>query len=191
MHWSGWPNVANLRLWGSIELGSKARALVDGVTMHRRLRQRHLCRTVRQHHRPQQPRRIQHHRHRDRRTPPRRRLRQRRHQGGSRRRPACSTCRTSRRWAGAPRACSATRSSRTTRRTSPRRGFPSSPPCPPGTGLLLMANKNVHVFESTFDKNKTAPVMVIAYSTAFNGRQLQPASARLRHPRQHLWRRRQ
>jgi len=34
---------------------------------------------------------------------------------------------------------------------------------PTGTGVLLMANKNVHVFNNTFDKNKTAHVMVIAY----------------------------
>jgi parallel beta-helix repeat protein len=38
---------------------------------------------------------------------------------------------------------------------------------PTGTGLMLMANKNVHVFENTFDKNKTAHVMVIAYSNEF------------------------
>jgi parallel beta-helix repeat protein len=35
---------------------------------------------------------------------------------------------------------------------------------PTGTGLMLMANRNVHVFENTFDKNKTAHVMVVAYS---------------------------
>jgi hypothetical protein len=29
---------------------------------------------------------------------------------------------------------------------------------------MLMANKNVHVFGNTFDKNQTAHVMVIAYS---------------------------
>jgi parallel beta-helix repeat protein len=39
---------------------------------------------------------------------------------------------------------------------------------PTGTGLLLMANKNVHVFENTFDKNKTAHVMVIAYSSEYD-----------------------
>ncbi|MDP3739745.1 MAG: parallel beta-helix domain-containing protein [Hyphomonadaceae bacterium] len=39
---------------------------------------------------------------------------------------------------------------------------------PTGTGLMLMANKNVHVFENTFDKNKTAHVMVIAYSSEYD-----------------------
>lgn len=38
---------------------------------------------------------------------------------------------------------------------------------PTGTGVLLMANRNVHVFNNTFDKNKTAHVMVVAYSNAF------------------------
>jgi parallel beta-helix repeat protein len=45
---------------------------------------------------------------------------------------------------------------------------------PTGTGILLMANKNVHVFENTFDKNKTAHVMVIAYSTAFTDANYNP-----------------
>jgi parallel beta-helix repeat protein len=38
---------------------------------------------------------------------------------------------------------------------------------PTGTGLMLMANKDVHVFGNTFDKNQTAHVMVIAYSFPF------------------------
>ncbi len=38
---------------------------------------------------------------------------------------------------------------------------------PTGTGVLLMANRNVHVFGNTFDKNQTAHVMVISYSNAF------------------------
>ncbi|HOY79433.1 MAG TPA: parallel beta-helix domain-containing protein [Hyphomonadaceae bacterium] len=38
---------------------------------------------------------------------------------------------------------------------------------PTGTGVLLMANKNVHVFNNTFDKNKTTHVMVVAYSNEF------------------------
>lgn len=45
---------------------------------------------------------------------------------------------------------------------------------PTGTGLMLMANKNVHVFENTFDKNKTAHVMVIAYSNAFTDANYNP-----------------
>ncbi len=35
---------------------------------------------------------------------------------------------------------------------------------PTGTGVLLMANRNVHVFGNTFDKNKTAHVMIVSYS---------------------------
>ncbi len=38
---------------------------------------------------------------------------------------------------------------------------------PTGTGVLLMANRNVHVFNNTFDQNKTAHVMVVSYSNAF------------------------
>ncbi len=45
---------------------------------------------------------------------------------------------------------------------------------PTGTGLLLMANRNVHVFENTFDRNKTAHVMVIAYSNAFEDAKYNP-----------------
>jgi parallel beta-helix repeat protein len=35
---------------------------------------------------------------------------------------------------------------------------------PTGTGLMLMANKNVHVFENAFDKNGTAHVLIVSYS---------------------------
>lgn len=35
---------------------------------------------------------------------------------------------------------------------------------PTGTGVMLLANKDVHVFNNTFDKNQTAHVLVIAYS---------------------------
>ena len=38
---------------------------------------------------------------------------------------------------------------------------------PTGTGVLLMANKNVHVFNNTFDKNQTAHVMVVSYTNEF------------------------
>jgi parallel beta-helix repeat protein len=38
---------------------------------------------------------------------------------------------------------------------------------PTGSGLMLMANRNVHVFENTFEKNQTAHVLVIAYSYPF------------------------
>ena len=34
---------------------------------------------------------------------------------------------------------------------------------PTGTGVMLMANKNVHVFNNTFDKNQSAHVMIVAY----------------------------
>ncbi|HEV7693489.1 MAG TPA: parallel beta-helix domain-containing protein [Hyphomonadaceae bacterium] len=45
---------------------------------------------------------------------------------------------------------------------------------PTGTGVLLMANKNVHVFENTFDKNQTTHVMVISYSNAFDDARYNP-----------------
>jgi parallel beta-helix repeat protein len=45
---------------------------------------------------------------------------------------------------------------------------------PTGTGILLMANKNVHVFGNTFDKNKTAHVMIVSYSTEFKDPRYNP-----------------
>ena len=39
---------------------------------------------------------------------------------------------------------------------------------------MLMANKNVHVFDNTFDKNQTTHVMVIAYSNAFDDARYNP-----------------
>jgi parallel beta-helix repeat protein len=45
---------------------------------------------------------------------------------------------------------------------------------PTGTGVLLMANRNVHVFENTFDKNQTTHVMVIAYSNTFDDDRYNP-----------------
>jgi parallel beta-helix repeat protein len=45
---------------------------------------------------------------------------------------------------------------------------------PTGTGVLLMANKNVHVFENTFDKNQTTHVMVISYSNTFDDERYNP-----------------
>jgi parallel beta-helix repeat protein len=45
---------------------------------------------------------------------------------------------------------------------------------PTGTGVLLMANQNVHVFGNTFDKNKTTHVMVISYSQAFDDADYNP-----------------
>ena len=35
---------------------------------------------------------------------------------------------------------------------------------PTGTGVLLMANRNVHVFGNTFDKNQTTHVMIVSYT---------------------------
>lgn len=45
---------------------------------------------------------------------------------------------------------------------------------PTGTGLLMMANRNVHVFENTFEKNKTAHIMVTAYSDPFTDTRYNP-----------------
>jgi parallel beta-helix repeat protein len=45
---------------------------------------------------------------------------------------------------------------------------------PTGTGLMLMANKNVHVFENTFDKNQTTHVMIIAYAYPFKDERYNP-----------------
>jgi parallel beta-helix repeat protein len=45
---------------------------------------------------------------------------------------------------------------------------------PTGTGLMLMANRNVHVFGNTFDKNQTAHVMVIGYSFPFTDTRYNP-----------------
>jgi len=45
---------------------------------------------------------------------------------------------------------------------------------PTGTGVLLMANRNVHVFNNKFDENKTAHVMVVAYSEAFTDTNYNP-----------------
>jgi parallel beta-helix repeat protein len=45
---------------------------------------------------------------------------------------------------------------------------------PTGAGLMLLANRNVHVFENTFDKNQTAHVLVIAYSYPFKDERYNP-----------------
>ena len=39
---------------------------------------------------------------------------------------------------------------------------------PTGTGVMLLANKDVHVFNNTFDKNQTAHVLVIAFSLPYD-----------------------
>ena len=45
---------------------------------------------------------------------------------------------------------------------------------PTGTGVLLMANRNVHVFNNEFDKNGTTHVMVISYSNEFKDAEYNP-----------------
>jgi parallel beta-helix repeat protein len=45
---------------------------------------------------------------------------------------------------------------------------------PTGSGLMLLANKNVHVFENTFDKNQTAHILVLAYSYPFEDERYNP-----------------
>jgi parallel beta-helix repeat protein len=38
---------------------------------------------------------------------------------------------------------------------------------PSGTGVIIMANRNVHVFENTFENNRSAHVLITAYSESF------------------------
>lgn len=45
---------------------------------------------------------------------------------------------------------------------------------PVGTGVMLMANKNVHVFENRIDGNQTAAVMLVAYVQAFDDKTYNP-----------------
>ncbi|MEZ5937724.1 MAG: parallel beta-helix domain-containing protein [Hyphomonadaceae bacterium] len=45
---------------------------------------------------------------------------------------------------------------------------------PTGTGLMLMANKDVHVFDNSFDKNGTAHIMVVSYSYPFEDDRYNP-----------------
>ncbi|MGD2134079.1 MAG: parallel beta-helix domain-containing protein [Maricaulaceae bacterium] len=45
---------------------------------------------------------------------------------------------------------------------------------PTGTGILLMANRNVHVFGNNFDQNGTAHVMVVSYSYPFEDDRYNP-----------------
>jgi parallel beta-helix repeat protein len=39
---------------------------------------------------------------------------------------------------------------------------------PAGTGVMIMANRNVHVFENAFDQNGTSNVMIVSYTQAFD-----------------------
>ncbi|MFC3711034.1 parallel beta-helix domain-containing protein [Sphingoaurantiacus capsulatus] len=45
---------------------------------------------------------------------------------------------------------------------------------PMGTGVMVMANRNVHVFDNEFDGNATAHVMVIAYSQEIKDKTYNP-----------------
>jgi parallel beta-helix repeat protein len=38
---------------------------------------------------------------------------------------------------------------------------------PSGTGVIIMANRNVHVFDNTFDNNRSTGVLITAYSQPF------------------------
>ncbi|MDP3459642.1 MAG: parallel beta-helix domain-containing protein [Hyphomonas sp.] len=38
---------------------------------------------------------------------------------------------------------------------------------PSGTGVIIMANRNVHVFDNTFENNRSAHVLITAYSLPF------------------------
>ncbi len=45
---------------------------------------------------------------------------------------------------------------------------------PAGSGLMMMANRNVHVFENTFDQNQSAHVLIYAYSYDFTDERYNP-----------------
>jgi parallel beta-helix repeat protein len=45
---------------------------------------------------------------------------------------------------------------------------------PMGAGLMMMANRNVHVFGNTFDKNATAHILIYAYSFPFTDARYNP-----------------
>lgn len=45
---------------------------------------------------------------------------------------------------------------------------------PTGTGVLLMANRNVHVFGNTFDKNQTTHVMIVSYTNEIKDAEYNP-----------------
>lgn len=45
---------------------------------------------------------------------------------------------------------------------------------PVGTGVMLMANKNVHVFENRIDGNQSAAVMLVAYVQPFDDKAYNP-----------------
>ena len=45
---------------------------------------------------------------------------------------------------------------------------------PTGTGVMVMANRNVHVFGNTIGENASANVMIVAYKRAFTDKAYQP-----------------
>lgn len=45
---------------------------------------------------------------------------------------------------------------------------------PTGTGVMVMANRNVHVFENEIDENQSAAVMLVAYQLSFDDKSYNP-----------------
>jgi parallel beta-helix repeat protein len=45
---------------------------------------------------------------------------------------------------------------------------------PSGTGVIVMANRNVHVFDNNFDNNRSAHVLVMSYSLPFTDERYNP-----------------
>lgn len=45
---------------------------------------------------------------------------------------------------------------------------------PSGTGIILLANRNVHVFDNVFDNNRTAHVLLTAYQDPFTDERYNP-----------------
>lgn len=45
---------------------------------------------------------------------------------------------------------------------------------PSGTGVIVMANRNVHVFDNRFDENRSAHVLVMSYSLPFTDERYNP-----------------
>lgn len=45
---------------------------------------------------------------------------------------------------------------------------------PSGTGVIVMANRNVHVFDNNFDNNRSAHVLIMSYSLPFTDERYNP-----------------
>lgn len=45
---------------------------------------------------------------------------------------------------------------------------------PPGTGVIVLANENVHIFENTFSDNETAHVLLTSYQDTFEDERYNP-----------------